>query len=154
MSLTNQQRTQLISAINSEDVRIITMNNGLLDALDLKRFLPSAVNDLLHKHVATFFLFRPHDDSKCRDSLTAWTKGGSEKIYAIGISDTAVNRGPYYLVYLLALELARIVCAEHKAEREDRKAILRDYLNYLIMLINQHTGKDIEDNSNYNPPNP
>ena len=156
MSMTNAQRTKLINVINGADVRIITIDNGLLDMLDLKRFLPPAVNDLLHRHCTTFFLYRANDDSKGRDSLTRWIDGGKgKKIYAIGFADDAANRGPYYLLMLLARELARVVCdAEHMTDPEDHEAILRNFANYLVLLINEHTGKDITDDANYNPTKP
>lgn len=155
MSMTNAQRTKLISAINGADVRIIAIANGLLDAIDLKRFLPPAVDGLLHRHVATFFLYRPNDGGNSKDSLTASISDGGKKIYAIGFSSDAVDRGPYYLVMLLTRELARVVCdAEHMTDHEDRRTIYQNYEKYLVMLINEHTGTDITDESNYNPPTP
>ena len=156
MSLTNQQRTKMLQAIQGADVRVLALDAGLLDAIDLKRFLPPSVNDLLHRHCTTFFLYRPNDDSKGKDSLTRWIDNGDgNRLYAIGISSNAVDRGPYYLVMLLARELARVVCdAEHMTDNEDRKAIYKHHNTYLVMLINQHTGKDITNETNYNPPNP
>ena len=156
MSMTNAQRTKFINAINGADVRVLALDAGLLDAIDLKRFLPPSVNDLLHRHCTTFFLYRPNDDSKGKDSLTRWIDGGKgNRLYAIGISEDAVDRGPYYLVMLLARELARVVVdAEHMADHEDHEAILQNYANYLVLLINEHTGKDITDDANYNPLTP
>lgn len=96
MSMTNAQRTELISTINGEDVRISTVGNGLLDVLDLKGFIPPAVDGVLHSHCSTFFFPGQTITARAGGSLTSWIDNGDgDRLYAICMSSNAVDRGPY-----------------------------------------------------------